>query len=149
MLRQFVWWTGAFDFVIGIGIWASAMSDPLAGQFVPLMSLGAYLMMAAALLIWASGDMYHRAPVMVWQGMVRLIAMCSILFAVPYGLAEQWLYSIVIADAVVGLVYIFGARHVTGMSIARLVLCDDPNSGPEEVSEEMLRKLDEGDKKLD
>ncbi len=148
MLRQFIWWTGAFDFVVGIGVWASAMSDPQAGQFVSLITLGAFLMMAAACLIWASEDIYYRAPVIFWQGLVRASAVCAILFAVPFGLSEQWEYALAAFDGVVAVVYIFGARHVTGMSLARLVLCDDPDAGPD-IPEDMLEQFREEDNKLD
>jgi hypothetical protein len=145
MLRQFIWWTGALDFVIGIGVWASAMSDPQPGQFVALITLGAFLMMAAALLIWASEDIYYRAPVIFWQGLVRFAAVGSILFAVPFSFAEQWEYLLAAFDGVVATVYIFGARHVSGMSLARLVLCDDPDAGPD-IPEDMLEQFREEDK---
>lgn len=148
MLRQFIWWTSAIYFVVGIGVWASAMSDPQPGQFVALITLGAFLMMAAVLLIWASEDIYYRAPVIIWQGLVRIAAACSILFAVPFALAEQWQYALAAFDGVVATVYIFGARHVTGMSLARLVLCDDPDAGPD-IPEDMLEQFNKEDNKLD
>ena len=77
MLQKFIWWTGLSDFLVGAGTWAGAIgiamaSEPLKGQFVPLITLGTFLMMAAALLMWSSHDMTNRAPVFFWQGLVRL-----------------------------------------------------------------------------
>jgi len=69
------------------------MLAAMPGQFVALMTLGAFLMMAAACLMWASRDMVNRAPVIFWQGLVRLTAVCSVLYAVPAGLSQSWEFS--------------------------------------------------------
>jgi hypothetical protein len=69
MLQKFVYWTGAFDFVIAAGCWYGAISNPAAGYFVSLMTLGMFLAMAAACLMWASNDMVNRSPVIFWQGL--------------------------------------------------------------------------------
>jgi len=88
------------------------------------MTLGMFLCMAAALLMWASEDMQNRAPVMVWQGLVRLTAISSILYAVPHGLAQSpYEYSLIPWDGSIGLVYIFGAMKVTGRSLPQVLLC--------------------------
>ena len=63
MLQKFVYWTGALDFLVGAATWYGALSNPQPGQLVALMTLGMFLMMAAALLMWASKDMANRAPV--------------------------------------------------------------------------------------
>ena len=59
MLQKFIWWTGLSDFLVGAGTWAGAVAianaaEPVTGQFVPLITLGTFLMMAAALLMWSS-----------------------------------------------------------------------------------------------
>ena len=79
MLQKFVWWTGLSDFFVGAGTWAGAFAvaaatEPVKGSFVPLITLGTFLMMAAACLMWASHNMEQRAPVIFWQGLVRLSA---------------------------------------------------------------------------
>ena len=61
MLQKFIWWTGLSDFLVGAGTWAGAIgvamaAEPVMGQFVPLITLGTFLMMAAALLMWCSED---------------------------------------------------------------------------------------------
>ena len=71
MLQKFVYITGALDYLVGAATWAGALYDPQPGQFVALMTLGMFLMMAAACLMWASKDMANRAPVIFWQGLVR------------------------------------------------------------------------------
>jgi len=132
-LHRFVFWTGASDFLVGIATWGGAvhmvMTNPIPGQFSALITLGMFLCMAAALLMWASYDMKNRAPVMVWQGIVRLAAVCSVIYAVPNGLSQShYEYALVPFDGTIGLVYIIGAMKVTGCSFGQLLMCKtDPS----------------------
>jgi hypothetical protein len=129
MLQKFVYWTGAFDFVVGAATWAGAMSNPQPAQFVPLMTLGMFLMMAAALLMWASKDLGGRAPVVFWQGLVRLVAVISIFVAVPLGLSQTWEYGIAVFDGIIGITYVIGIKRFTGLSIASLMSCNTVPGG--------------------
>jgi hypothetical protein len=128
VLQKFVLWTGASDFLVGTGTIAGAVSVSAAevavtGQFVPLMTLGMFLMMAAACLMWASRDMVNRAPVIFWQGLVRLTAVISVIYAVPNQLSEQWEYALILIDGPIGLVYVLGMQRVTGRSFFECLLC--------------------------
>lgn len=116
------------DFLVGAGTWAGAIAiamaaEPVKGQLVPLITLGTFLMMAAALLMWASHDMVNRAPVFFWQGLVRLSAISAVIYAVPNELAETWEYALLAIDGPIGLVYVFGAMKVTGCSFGQLLAC--------------------------
>lgn len=126
MLQKFVYITGALDFLVGAGTWAGALADPQPGQFVALMTLGTFLMMAAACLMWASKDMVNRSPIIFWQGLVRLTAASAVLYAVPNGLSQTWEYSLVVFDGTIGLVYVLGIMKVTGLSLFGLILCREP-----------------------
>lgn len=126
MLQKFIWWTGLSDFLVGAGTWAGAVgiamaAEPVKGQFVPLITLGTFLMMAAALLMWSSHDMKTRAPVFFWQGLVRLSAVCAVIYAVPNQLSETWEYALLGIDGPIGLVYVIGALKVTGCSFTQLL----------------------------
>ncbi|MDP6978956.1 MAG: hypothetical protein QF570_10190 [Myxococcota bacterium] len=128
MLQKFVFWTGASDFLVGAGAIAGAIGvataeEAVVGQFVPLMTLGMFLMMAAACLMWASQDMVNRAPVIFWQGLVRLTAVLSVIYAVPNQLAEQWEYVLILIDGPIGLGYVLGMLKVTGLSFFECLLC--------------------------
>lgn len=123
MLQKFVFWTGALDFLVGAGTWYGALSNPQPGQFVALMTLGMFLMMAAACLMWASKDMVNRYPVVFWQGLVRLTAVSAVIYAVPNGLSEQWEYALVAFDGTIGITYILGSMKVTGMNFFNCLLC--------------------------
>jgi len=82
-----------------------------------------FLMMAAACLMWASRDMANRAPVIFWQGLVRLTAVASVIYAVPNQLSEQWEYALILIDGPIGLVYVLGMQRVTGRSFFECLLC--------------------------
>ena len=128
MLQKFVYWSGMSDFLVGIGTIAGAIGiamapEPVKGQFVALMTLGMFLMMAAACLMWASHNMKERAPVIFWQGLVRLTAVSSVIYAVPNGLSETWEYGLVVWDGAIGLTYVIGMIKVTGCSPIQLLQC--------------------------
>lgn len=126
MLQKFVYVTGALDFLVGAATWGGALYDPQPGQFVALMTLGTFLMMAAACLMWASEDMENRSPVIFWQGLVRLTAVCSVLYAVPAGLSQSWEYALVAFDGTIGVTYVVGMMKVTGLSPLALLQCKSP-----------------------
>jgi hypothetical protein len=65
----------------------------------------------------------NRAPVIFWQGLVRLTAVCSVLYAVPAGLSQPWEYALVVFDGAVGLTYVIGMARVTGCSPIELLQC--------------------------
>ena len=130
MLVKFVFWTGASDFLVGGLTIYGAVSILINGdqapvQFIPLMVLGMFLLMAAACLMWASTDLVGRYPIVFWQGLVRLTAAGSILLASIIGIAEQLLYFLVAFDGIIGATYIVGSMKVTNSSFLACLLCKD------------------------
>ncbi|HSN80938.1 MAG TPA: hypothetical protein VLS88_00035 [Polyangiales bacterium] len=121
MLQKFVLITGFLDIPIGLATWAAALLEPHDAHFGALMTCGAFLMFAGAALIWASRDMRVRAPIIFWQGFVRLTAVASILYMVPAGIAERWQYGIVAFDGAIALVYIIGMMRHTGATFFQLM----------------------------
>lgn len=121
MLRKFVLITGFLDIPIGLATWAAAILEAQDTHFGALMTCGAFLIFAGAALIWSAGEMKTRAPIIFWQGFVRLTAVGSILYMVPRGIAESWQYGIVAFDGVIALVYIFGMVRYSGASFFQLL----------------------------
>ncbi len=121
MLRKFVLITGFLDIPIGLATWAAAILEPQDAHFGALMTCGAFLVFAGAALVWAAQDLRVRAPIVFWQGFVRLTAVASILYMVPAGLAESWQYGIVAFDGLIGLVYVVGMVRYTGASFFSLM----------------------------
>jgi len=121
VLRKFVLITGFLDIPIGIATWAAAILEPQDAHFGALMTCGAFLVFAGAALIWSAQEMKTRAPIIFWQGFVRLTAVASILYMVPRGIAESWQYGIVAFDGAIALVYIFGMIQHSGASFFQLL----------------------------
>ena len=130
MLQKFVLWTGALDFVVGIATYYGAITNSPPGAFMGLMTLGSFLMMAAACLMWASKDIATRAPVIFWQGLVRITAVSAGIYAYTHGLtsAEERLFVpfVVPFDGLVGLTYVIGTVKATGKSPLDILLCRVP-----------------------
>lgn len=121
MLRKFVLITGFLDIPIGLATWAAAILEPHDTHFGALMTCGAFLMFAGAALMWSAQDLNVRAPIVFWQGLVRLTAVGSILYMVPAGIAESWQYGIVAFDGIIALVYIVGTVRHAGAGFFRLL----------------------------
>lgn len=122
MFRKFVLVTGALDIPIGMATWAAAILEPHDAHFAALMTAGSFLVFAGAALLWACADIPVRAPIIFWQGFVRLTAVASILYMIPVGLAESWQYGVVAFDGLIGLVYIIGTLRLPGASFMGLAL---------------------------
>ncbi len=120
MLRKFVLITGFLDIPVGLATWAAAVLEPQDTHFGALMTCGAFLIFAGAALMWAAQDMSVRAPIIFWQGFVRLTAVAAIIYMVPKGLAESWQYGICAFDGAIALVYIIGIIQHTGASFFAL-----------------------------
>ncbi len=122
MLRKFVLITGFLDIPIGFATWAAAILEPQDTHFGALMTCGAFLIFAGAALMWSAQDLSARAPIVLWQGFVRLTACASIIYMVPKGIAESWQYGIVAFDGIIALVYIIGTIKHSGASFTQLML---------------------------
>lgn len=121
VFRKFVLITGGLDIPIGLATMAAALFEPHDAHFGALMTCGAFLMFAGAALLWSAADLNVRAPIVFWQGLVRLTAVGSILYMVPAGLAESWQYGVVAFDGVIALVYIVGSLQHTGQGFFGLL----------------------------
>jgi hypothetical protein len=114
--------TGFLDIPIGLATWAAAILEPQDTHFGALMTCGAFLVFAGAALMWAAQDMSVRAPIIFWQGFVRLTAVASIMYMVPKGIAESWQYGIVAFDGLIAIVYIIGMMKHTGAPFFSLLM---------------------------
>jgi hypothetical protein len=131
LLQKFVYITGFSDYLVGSLTWVGAIviataDTPVTGQVVPLVTLGTFLMMAAACLTWASEDMINRAPVIFWQGLVRLSAISAVIYSVPKGLAETFEYVLIFIDGPIGLTYVIGTMVICKAGPIKMLLCRLP-----------------------
>ncbi len=126
MLQKFVYWTGMSDFLVGAATWAGIFVSFNADMVVALVTLGTFLMMAAACLMWASFDIKNRSPIIFWQGLVRLSAAIAVVVMVVQGLQHPGFLGLTVFDGTIGLVYIIGSMKVTGLSFFEQLMCKSP-----------------------
>jgi len=122
MLKRFVFITGALDVLVGIAAAAPALLEPQPDTFVAFLTLGAFLWFAGAALMWSAQDLAVRAPIVFWQGLVRLVAVFSTLYAINANLAQPELYGLVVFDGVICAVYLVGTCRLTGASPFKLMV---------------------------
>ena len=122
MFKKFVLVTGALDFPIGLAVAVPAVLDPQPESFTAMVTLGAFLCFAAAALMWAAQDLEVRAPIVFWQGLVRLTAVAGILYAISAGFAEKEQLAVCIFDGLVCTVYFIGCVKLTGVSPVQILL---------------------------
>jgi hypothetical protein len=116
VFKKFVLVTGALDFLVGIAAASPAFRDPRPDSFVAFLTLGAFLFFAGAALMWSAQDLAARAPIVFWQGLVRLVAVVASLYGIQAGLAPPQTLAVVLFDGVVCSVYFVGCCRVTGAS---------------------------------
>lgn len=122
MFKKFVIGTALLNFLFApmLIVQAVQMSNP--ANFIYIFTLAGFLIMAASLLVWASRDLVARAPVVFWSAISRLVAVITVLYAVPNGLADPSQYAFVVFDGLVSVIYILGALRVTGRSVLDFLL---------------------------
>lgn len=122
MFEKFVVVTALLNFLFAPMVIVQAVQTPDPANFVFSFTIAGFFLMAASLLIWASRDLTARAPVLFWSAVSRLIAITTVVYAVPVGLADPSQYAFVVFDGFIAVVYILGALRVTGRSFLDLLL---------------------------
>lgn len=134
-MRKFVYVTGALDYLVGIATAAPVFINGDPEQVPSLLSLGAFLCFAAAVLMWASKDLATRGCVVVWQGLVRLVAVLSTIAALQMGIVDVMvelygaepagitagLIGVCVFDGIISTVYIVGMSRMEGHSLLGLL----------------------------
>ena len=122
MLKKFVIVTALLNFLFAPMLIVQAIQTQDPGNFVFSFTLCGFFIMVASLLIWATRDLPTRAPVLFWSAISRFVAITSVVYAVPNGLAEPSQYAFVGFDGTVAVIYIIGAMRVTGQSFFNFLL---------------------------
>lgn len=122
MFKKFVVVTALLNFLFAPLVIAQAVQTPDPASFVFSFAIAGFFLMTTSLLIWATLDLTARAPVLFWSAVSRLIAVISVSYAVPAGLADPSQLAFVVFDGFVAVVYILGALRITGRSFLDFLL---------------------------
>ena len=134
-MRKFVYITGALDYLVGLATAAPVFINGDPQQVPSLLSLGAFLCFAAAVLMWASKDLATRGCIVVWQGLVRIVAVLSTLAALQMGIVDTMvelygaapagitagLIGVCVFDGIVSGVYLVGMSRMEGHTFMGLL----------------------------
>ena len=122
LFQKLVFSTAIFNFPIGIGMIAQALYAPNPDTLTISVVLGAFIIFAGAALMWASQDLQNRAPLVVWNGFVRMVGFASVLITASIGTVPTAFIAIGGMDLILALVYIIGSSKVTGIPFGKLLL---------------------------
>lgn len=101
---------------------AMAFRNPTPESFSISVALAGFLIMTAALLVWAIRDLPERAPVLFWNGLVRIFASCATVYAISINIEETARYAFVAFDLTAGIILIVGAIKASQRSFGELLL---------------------------
>ncbi|WP_166422174.1 hypothetical protein [Paraglaciecola sp. 20A4] len=79
-------------------------------------------MFMGAALLWAISDLKARAPIIVWNGLVRMVGFITVAYAVSLGLAPMIFVIISVMDLITALVYIIGSMRVSELPFKSVFL---------------------------
>jgi hypothetical protein len=125
-MRKFVFWTGIYDIVM-----ASTISCPWVVKMlgVPLPESYFWLWFAAALVIYlgvvlviSSRNMTARAPLIYWEGILRLVGFVLMAGFGIFGGLGLAVTLLGIVDLIIGLVYLVGLPKALNTPAMNIIL---------------------------
>ena len=122
IFQKLVFIVGVFNFPIGIGLIAQALmaSNP---EVMPIqIAAGAFIFFAGPALMWASRNLQTRAPIVTWNGMVRLCGFLGALYTYTIGGLPTALLAIAASDLILGFIFVIGSSKDTGIPVGKLLL---------------------------
>ncbi|MAU14520.1 MAG: hypothetical protein CMH46_03160 [Muricauda sp.] len=122
LFKKLVFITGAFNFPIGIGLIAQSLITVNPETLIIQTVLGTFLLFAGASLVWASRDIQTRAPIIVWNALVRAVGFGSVLLTYSIGEIPTTFIPIAAMDLVLAFVYIIGSVKATEIAFSKLMI---------------------------
>ncbi|KPZ71266.1 hypothetical protein AN944_01641 [Shewanella sp. P1-14-1] len=122
MFKKFVQITALFNFPIAIGIMIPELVSPQANSFIISLVLASFLICTGVALLWAVSDLPRRAPIIVWNGFVRLFGFVVVTYAALSGMAPTLFIPIAVMDLITAAIYVIGSAKGTGIPVSSLLL---------------------------
>lgn len=122
MFKKFVQITAIFNFPVAIGIMIPVLLSPKPSSFIVTLVLASFLICIGAALLWAVSDLPRRAPIIVWNGLVRFFGFFVVSYAALLGIAPMAFIPISLMDLLAATIYIIGSSKITGIPVMSLIL---------------------------
>ena len=111
-MRKFVFWTGIYDIVMAGSLacpWVVRMLGvPLPESYFWLWFAAVLVMYLGVLLVISSRNLKARAPVIYWEGILRLVGFLLMAGFGLFGGLGPAVVLIGVVDLIIGLVYLIG-----------------------------------------
>ena len=122
IFQKIVLISGILNFPIALGLMIPALINPNPETLITTVVLGAFMMFAGASLIWAYNDINQRASLVVWNGIVRLIGVCTVIYTASISTVGMDQMLITTMDFLLFLIFTIGSVKFTGKSFVSLLL---------------------------
>lgn len=125
-MKRFVFWTGVYNIVLGLGFLLPPMVDFLK---VPVPDSGIWVQLPAIIVIYlgivlilCSRSLRTRAAIVCWEGILRIIVFFLLAGYGFFGGLGINMALVGIVDLIVGLIYIIGLPKSLGIKGAQLLI---------------------------
>lgn len=113
---------GILNFPIGLGTVYQTISTKTGEDLIHGAVVGLFILFAGAALIWSTKNLNTRAPLIVWNGLVRLINVFIVAYAALGGGVTQMTLTITGMDLMLAIIFTIGTVKVTEIPFSKLVL---------------------------
>lgn len=120
MFKKFVQVTALFNFPIAIGIMIPVLLSPKPDTLITTVVLAAFLMATGAALLWAAHDVKNRAPIIVWNGLVRCVGFVVVAYAASLDMSPKVFVVIGGMDLITATLYVAGSIKYSGQTFKTL-----------------------------
>lgn len=120
LFKKIVFVAGLFNFPIGLGLIIPAFIKSNPDTLITDVVLGAFLICAGIMLIWASYNLNQRAPIIVWSGLVRLLGFITVFYTNVIGSVSIEQIVISYMDLVLAFIFTIGSVVLTKTSFIKL-----------------------------
>ena len=125
-MKQFVFWTGVYNILLGLGF----LFPPMVGFLrVPVPESGVWVQLPATLVIYlgvllilCSRSLRSRAPLVCWEGILRIVAFLLLAGYGFFGGLGISMALVGIVDLIIGLIYLIHLPKSLGVRVSQLLL---------------------------
>jgi len=125
-MKKFVFWTGVYNIVLGLGFLLPPLVDflqvpaPESGVWVRLPAI--MVIFLGILLVICSRNLRARAPIVYWEGILRIVLFLLLAGYGFFGGLGIAMAFVGIVDLLIGLGYIFGLPRALNVKAGELLL---------------------------
>ena len=125
-MKKFVFWTGVYNIFLGLGFFFPPLIVFLR---VPVPESGFWVQLPATLVIYlgvllilCSRSLKSRASIVIWEGILRIVAFLLLAGYGFFGSLGISMALVGIVDLIIGMIYLIGLPRSLGVKNTQLLL---------------------------